>query len=123
MIVHTVGRRLAVFDGITGQLLVFDIRVRDHHPGTGQWGGETQVCQADLTFRGTPSPGRGTRPYYPSGGRSSKPRTSCLGAIGLLILMLAVSGMLTNLATHITYGLTHASPHPAPAITTTVPHQ
>ena len=32
-------------------------------------------------------------------------------------------GMLTNLATHITYGLTHASPHPAPAITTTVPHQ
>lgn len=75
------------------------------------------------TFHGTPSRGRGTRPYYQSAGRSSKPRTSCLGAIGLLILMLAVSGMLTNLATHITYGLTHASPHPAPAITTTVPHQ
>ena len=71
--------------------------------------------------RGRPYRGRTARPYPRSTRRSSKPQKGCLGAIGLLIIILAVSGLLTKLATNITNELTHTSPHPTPTITRTLP--
>lgn len=72
-------------------------------------------------YSGAPVRGRGTSSYPRSTRRTSKSQKGCMGVIGLLIIVLAVSGMLSNLATAITSELTHPSPHPTPAVTRTLP--